>query len=178
MLVKCQICGKKIDREDAYRVEHVTKSGSKSNKYYCNEEEYENDRKEKEYYKECQYLLDQLFQEVIVDNTRNKKLSELHKAGYSYETIYTCISDISKTIENALVIKRDDFKGKNAMYMKLAYVFGIIKKEITKYEHKDKSKTMNASYLKPEEIAKSKRKVKQEKRSLMDIIKQKGENNG
>ena len=120
----------------------------------------------------------ELFQEVIVDNTRNKKLSELHKAGYSYETIYTCISDISKTIENALVIKRDDFKGKNAMYMKLAYVFGIIKKEITKYEHKDKSKTMNASYLKPEEMAKSKRKVKQEKRSLMDIIKQKGENNG
>ena len=44
MLVKCQICGKKIDREYAYRVEHVTKSGSKSNKYYCNEEEYENDK--------------------------------------------------------------------------------------------------------------------------------------
>ena len=64
------------------------------------------------------------------------------------------------------------------MYMKLAYVFGIIKKEITKYEHKDKSKTMNANYLKPEEITKSKRKVKQKKRSLMDIIKQKGENNG
>ena len=29
-----------------------------------------------------------------------------------------------------------------------------------------------------EEMTKSKRKVKQEKRSLMDIIKQKGENNG
>lgn len=168
--VKCRICGKQIEKEKAFLHVHYTKSGNKNNQWFCDELEYENDRKEKEYLLECKYLLDDLFNEVIVDNTRNKKLSELHKAGYSYEDIYNCINDNRHTIENALVIKRDDFNVKNGMYMKLAYVFGIIKNEISKYEHEGKSKSLNEERVKAEKMDKTTRRVKQEKRSLMDII--------
>ena len=168
--VTCRICKNKIDKEKAYLVEHYSKSGKKTNWWFCSKDEYEFDRKEKEFYRECQYLLDSVFGEVIIDNTRNKRLSELNKAGYSYETIYECINENSTTIENALVIKRDDFDCKNGMYVKLAYVFGIIKNELSKYDHKCTDKKLNVDTIKVNEINKSKRKVKQEKRSLMDIV--------
>lgn len=173
--VKCKICGKQIEMDNAYKVEHITSGGNKQNQYYCSESEYLDDKKEKEYYKECQYLLDAIFGEIIVDNTRNKRLSELKQAGYSYETIYNCINDISKTIENALVIKREDFNCKNGMYMKLAYCFGIIKNEITKYEHKGKDKKINSDTLNSNEVYNNKRKVKHEKRSIMDIVRGEGD---
>lgn len=168
--VTCRICKRKIDKEKAYLVEHYTKSGNKTNWWFCSQEEYENDKKEKEFYKECQYLIDTLFGEIVIDNTRNKRLSDLNKAGYTYETIYNCISDNSSTIENALVIKRDDFNCKNGMYLKLAYTFGIIKNELSKYDHKGKDKKLNVDTIKVSDVDKSKRKIKQEKRSLMDII--------
>lgn len=174
--VKCKICGNQIEQVNAYKVEHITSSGNKQNQYYCSEKEYLEDKKEKEYYKECQYLLDNIFGEIIVDNTRNKKLSELKQAGYSYETIYTCINEISKKIEDALVIKREDFNCKNGMYMKIAYCFGIIKKEIVNYDHKGKDKKINGDVLNPNEVYKNNRKVKHEKRSIMDIVR--GESNG
>ena len=50
MLVKCQICQKKIERDDAYRITTISKeSGKKTNKYYCSEEEFltEQSRKKK-----------------------------------------------------------------------------------------------------------------------------------
>ena len=168
--VTCRICKRKIDKEKAYLVEHYTKSGNKTNWWFCSQEVYENDKKEKEFYKKCQYLIDTLFGEIVIDNTRNKRLSDLNKAGYTYETIYSCISDNSSTIENALVIKRDDFNCKNGMYLKLAYTFGIIKNELSKYDHKGKDKKLNVDTIKVSDVDKSKRKIKQEKRSLMDII--------
>lgn len=174
--VTCKICKNKIDKENAYHRVHITSGGNKQNEYYCSESEYLKREEEKRFYKECQYLLDTLFNETIVDNTRNKKLSELHKAGYSYEMIYNCIDDNRAKIENALVIKRDDFDGKNGMYMKLAYVFGIIKNEISKYEHETIDKKINSDTLDPSEVYHTTRKVKQEKRSLIDIIK--GGSNG
>lgn len=172
MKVKCKICKREHEREDAYLHVHVTKSGKKQNQYYCSKEEFEKDRLEKEYYKECQYLLDTLFGEVITDNVRNKKLSELHKAGYSYEMIYNCIEDNRNKIENALILKKQDFVGNNAMYMKLAYVFGIIKKEIIKYEHEDVGiNKLNKNELDKSEVHKPKRRELKESKCLMDIIK-------
>lgn len=177
MLVKCKICGKKIDRDLAYKVAHTTKGGNKQNYYYCSEDEYREREKEKSYYKECQYLIDKIFNQTIVDNTRNKKLSELHKAGYSYEIIYNCINDNSKKIENALVMKRDDFKGKNAMYLKLAYIFGIIKNEISNYEHKEiNNNKLNEDTIDKTDMQKVKRRELKPTKCLMDIIK--GGSNG
>ena len=42
MLVKCQICGEKIDRDTAYK--RITNSG---NKYYCSVAEYESEEQKK-----------------------------------------------------------------------------------------------------------------------------------
>ena len=49
--VKCKICGKQVDKSIAYKVESVSKSGKKTNKYFCSEEEYQFEEKEKEYFR-------------------------------------------------------------------------------------------------------------------------------
>ena len=49
-------------------------------------------------------------------------------------------------------------------------MFGIIKKEISKYGSKTNNKKINSDTLDPSEIHNNKRKVKQEKKSLMDKI--------
>ena len=168
MLVKCKCCGKKIDRDTAYKVT-LTRPSGKTNTYYCSKEEYEEQENNKKYFRECQYLIDRLFGEVVVDNTKNKMLSELHKAGYSYEMIYNCMEDNGDKIENALVIKRDDFG--NSMYKKLAYVFGIVRKEINKYEHNDIDKKINKDVIDKSEMQKTKRKELKRTKCLMDILK-------
>lgn len=168
MLVKCKICGKKIDRDTAYKIVLTRPSGT-VNMYYCSKEEYEKKENEKKYFKECQYLIDRLFGEVVVDNSKNKMLSELHKAGYSYEMIYNCMEDNSAKIENALVIKRNDFNG--SMYNKLAYVFGIVRKEINRYEHNDIDKKINKDVIDESEMEKTKRKELKRTKCLMDILK-------
>ena len=70
-------------------------------------------------------------------------------------------------IERALVLKRNDLDNE---YNTLAYMFGIIKKEISKYGSKTNNKKINSDTLDPSEIHNNKRKVKQEKKSLMDKI--------
>ncbi|MGL4450457.1 MAG: hypothetical protein ACRCTZ_04615 [Sarcina sp.] len=175
MKVKCRGCGKQVEKSIAFLHEHYSKSGNKTNWWYCSEEEYESIENEKKFYKECQYALDSIFGETIVDNTRNKKLSELNKAGYTYETIYYCINDKTKDIEQALVIKREDFEGKNSMFLKLSYVFGIIKKEIHNYSAVS-SKKEELEVDKIEEYT-GKRSRNNPKPSLMDLIK-KGAMNG
>ena len=171
--VKCRICKKKIPKEMAYKVEHITSGGNKQNHYYCSFEEYEENRKEKEYLLECKYLTDDIMGYEITNNVRNKFLSELNKAGYSYEKIFYCIQDNKMAIERALVLKRNDL---NNEYNTLAYMFGIIKKEISKYGSKTNNKKINSDTLDPSEIHNNKRKVKQEKKSLMDKIR--GKRNG
>lgn len=173
--VKCKGCGKQIEKENAFLHIHTTKSGNKQNMYYCSEEEYSSITEEKEYYKKCQLIIDEIFGFPIVDNTRNKKLSELHNAGYKYKVIYNCIFDNKEKIERALILKREDFKGKNEMYLKLSYCFGIIKKEISNYSEQKINK-LNQETISKDNFYNTKRKEKKEKRSLMDLIR--GVNNG
>lgn len=50
VLVKCQICKKQIDRDTAYKITKISSTnGTKTNNYYCSEEEFlqEEERKEK-----------------------------------------------------------------------------------------------------------------------------------
>ena len=50
--VKCRICKKKIPKEMAYKVEHITSGGNKQNHYYCSREEFEEVEREKDFVKE------------------------------------------------------------------------------------------------------------------------------
>ena len=171
MKVKCQICGKKIDREDAYRVEHVTKSGSKSNKYYCNEEEYEEFEKEKELFKQCQYSTDSILGYPICNNVRNKMLSELHEI-YSYETIYECIEFYKQEIIKSIEIK-GDFGNE---YNKISYMFAVIKGNIKDFSIANKTKVNKSKEIKEEEIEVYEEEVKpvtrpiRKRKSLQDRL--------
>ena len=166
-LVKCRGCSKQVNTDNAYCHIHVTSSGNKQNWWYCSQEEFEEIEKEKRYLLECKYMTDDIMGYEITNNVRNKFLSELNKANYSYEKIFYCIQDNKMAIERALVLKRNDL---NNEYNTLAYMFGIIKKEISKYGSKTNNKKINSDTLDPSEIHNNKRKVKQEKKSLMDKI--------
>ncbi len=63
MLVKCKQCGKKIDRDKAYKVTKET-SSRKVNHYYCSEFEYINKLKERQYKAEALNTLMQFFKGI------------------------------------------------------------------------------------------------------------------
>ena len=177
MLVKCKAknCNKKIDRDLAYKVEHVNKSGRKTNLYYCSKEEWEFDEKEKEYYRLCQYATDRILGETdgCKDNTRNKRLVELHK-NYTYEEIYLCINNIEDSVGRCVALKWKEFENS---YNKIAYIFGAINKEIDNYKGKtaqENNKNKEVDYI--DEYKGSRNKVKN-KPTLMDLIR-KGNANG
>ena len=100
--VKCYICKKEIKKDDAYMFTYTSQSGKEYRKYCCSLEEKENMEREKELYKEIQYLTDDILGRPITNNTRNKELKELHES-YSWEQILRCIraksDDIKKLIE-------------------------------------------------------------------------------
>ena len=101
--VKCQICGKKIDKNTAYHWIHETKTGNKYNRYACSEVEVENDKRDKELYRKIQYLTDDILGYKCVNNTRNTKIKELKDAGFTNEQIFRCFKkykdEIVKWIE-------------------------------------------------------------------------------
>ena len=50
--VKCYICKKEINKEDAYMFSYTSQSGKIYKKYCCSLEEIENDKRDKELYRE------------------------------------------------------------------------------------------------------------------------------
>lgn len=172
MQVTCKICKKKLEKEDAYLHVHYTKTGNKQNQYFCSFDEWEADRKEKEYYKLCQYATDRILGEPCKDNTRNKRLVEVHNRGFTYEEIYLCISDLEKSLDYAITNKWGEFTNS---YNKIAYIFGAINKEIVNYKskHVKESKVEEVDSI---EEYKGRRSVNNKKPSLMDIIR--GKSNG
>lgn len=171
--VKCKGCKKQIDKNKAFLHEHYSKSGNKTNWWFCSQEEFEFIESEKDFYKKCQFATDRILGEKCCDNIRNKKLSELHKKGYAYEEIYQCISDLEKNLDSAIANKWSEF---TSSYNKIAYIFGAINKEIDNY----KGKTIKINKIETVETIqeyKGKRNVnRRSKPTLMDIIK--GATNG
>lgn len=173
MLVTCRGCKTKIDKDKAFIQEHISKSGKKTNYYYCSKNEYESIEREKDFYKKCQYTTDRILGEKCCDNSRNKKLSELHKRGFTYEEIYQCVSDLEKNLDCAIANKWSEF---TSSYNKIAYIFGAINKEIDNYKGKI-IKTNEVETVEEIQEYKGRRNVNRiNKPTLMDIIK--GASNG
>lgn len=129
MQVKCQICGKKIDRETAYKVEI-----NGLNKYFCSQEEYEveHERKAKkkrnleviaECYQYCTGYAEPPY--TVVNRELSDNLSTIDE-----ETIVAFIEEnrekLKKTVEKK--IERDGQFQK--VYFAFRYLSGIIKREI------------------------------------------------
>jgi len=107
MKVKCQACGDKIERDDAYKV-----LKGKRNMYYCNKSEYELIAREETYKTLTMDLLKDISginkfapNSIIRINALNKKIVDKYKSNeVMYNTIKSSMKDINEGIENNCII--------------------------------------------------------------------------
>lgn len=129
MQVKCQICGKSIDRSIAYKV-----VVGDANKYFCSEEEFNADKARKDHAKEVLETIAECYQYCAgygepPYNVVKKELKENLKA-VDVETIYQFVKEnrekLKKTVEKK--VERDG--PFSQVYFSFRYLSGIIKREI------------------------------------------------
>lgn len=137
MQVKCQICGKSIDRATAYK---VVIGGV--NKYFCSEEEFNADKARKDHSKEVLETIAECYQYCSgygepPYNVVKRELKENLKA-VDVETIYQFVKEnrekLKKTVDKK--IERDGPFGQ--VYFAFRYLSGIIKREILEKNWKTK----------------------------------------
>ena len=137
MQVKCQICGKSIDRATAYKVVI-----NDTNKYFCSEEEFAADKARKDHAREVLETITECYQYCSgygepPYNVVNKELKENLKA-IDVETIYQFVKEnrekLKKTVEKK--IERDG--PFSQVYFVFRYLSGIIKREILEKNWKAK----------------------------------------
>ena len=129
MQVKCQICGKSIDRSIAYK---IVVSGA--NKYFCSEEEFNADKARKDHAKEVLETIAECYQYCTgygepPYNVVGKELKDNLKA-IDVEVIYQFVKEnrekLKKTVDKK--IERDGPFWQ--VYFAFRYISGIIKREI------------------------------------------------
>lgn len=137
MQVKCQICGKSIDRSTAYKV-----MVGGANKYFCSEEEFNADKARKDHAKEVLETITECYQYCTgygepPYNVVGKELKDNLKA-IEVETIYQFVKEnrekLKKTVDKK--IERDGPFGQ--VYFAFRYISGIIKREILEKDWKAK----------------------------------------
>lgn len=121
--VKCQICGKELTNDVAFK---VTKG--KRNLYYCSQEEYkdmlgEKGRKDKFY----QFLAEELHQKYIPP-MMVKEINQLSET-FSYETIKQTFIECRNTIQQFL--QKNNY---NIQYNTCRYIFAIIGNSIVQVD--------------------------------------------
>lgn len=144
--VKCCICKKEIKKDDAYMFIYTSQSGKEYRKYACSLEEIENDKREKELYKKCQYETDAILDRPITNNVRNKELKELHESGYTWEQILRCIRAKSDDIKK--LIEYNDIQSD---YQQIRYMMQVIKNSIYDFSIEDKRANQWEQYKQTEE---------------------------
>ena len=143
---KCFLCKKELDKNNCYTFVHESKSGKQYKRYYCSEEEFENDKRDKELYRSIQLITDEILGYPCINNTRNKKIKELQEAGYTNEQIYRCFKEYKSEIEYWI-----NANGIDKEYNKIAYIFGVIKNCLYDFAREDEEKTSWEQYKKEEE---------------------------
>lgn len=137
MQVKCQICGKSIDRSIAYK---VVVGGT--NKYFCSEEEFNANKARKDHAKEVLETIAECYQYCSgygepPYNVVKKELKENLKA-VDVETICQFVKEnrekLKKTVEKK--VERDG--PFSQVYFSFRYLSGIIKREILEKNWKAK----------------------------------------
>lgn len=137
MQVKCQICGKSIDRSIAYKV-----VVGDANKYFCSEEEFNADKAHKDHAKEVLETIVECYQYCSgygepPYNVVRKELKE-NLGAIDIETIYQFVKEnrekLKKTVEKK--IERDG--PFSQVYFAFRYLSAIIKREILERDWKAK----------------------------------------
>lgn len=152
-MVKCRICGNKIERNDAYKVVVNDK-----NEYYCNEKEYRQKQIQKAYKDNTYKIICEIFGYAITNSTLFKELNEL-SAKNSYEKIFSYICDNKQMLENSID------KYFSTEHTKIKYFLAIIKNNIVGYVIDDEPYITSNEY----EILDIKYKAKKKRRAMCDI---------
>ena len=171
--VKCCICKKEINKEDAYIFTYTSKNGKEYRKYACSLEEIENDKRDKELYREIQYLTDSILGHTIVNNTRNKKIKELQEAGYTNEQIFRCFKEYKDEI-----IKYLELSGIDKEYNKIVYMFTIIGNKIEDFSKEDESANQWEQYKQTEEEVDMNTLVEEDDEDIRNRLDVKKKSNG
>lgn len=132
MLVKCQFCGKKIDKKNAYCIskDYQNKNGEWKvrNHFYCSESEYCEANKSKrlrvKIIELCQELIDQHFNDTML----SKMVSELSKE-YDIELVFNYLYENRDYIYRLLASK--NFV---SVFAELKYLKAVIQNNIQKYK--------------------------------------------
>lgn len=137
MQVKCQICGKSIDRSVAYK---VVVGGV--NKYFCSEEEFNADKARKEHAKEVLETIAECYQYCSgygepPYNVVKKELRENLKA-VDVETIYQFVKENREKLKKTVDKKIERDGPFSQVYFSFRYLSGIIKREILEKNWKAK----------------------------------------
>ena len=140
MQVKCQICGKSIDRSTAYK---VVVGGV--NKYFCSEEEFNADKARKNHAKEILETITECYQYCSgygepPYNVVRKELKENLKA-VDIETIYQFVKENREKLKKTVDKKIERDGPFSRAYFVFRYVSGIIKREILEKDWKAKQVT-------------------------------------
>lgn len=166
---KCKVCKKDLMSDEAFCITINTTSKPK-NVYYCNEEEYRKEQSDIYFWKQCQLITDEILGYPIINNQRNKLLSEILNSGYTREELYDCIKEQANYISECLGYRSDI----DTEYGKLCYMFAIIKgsiKDITdRKKQKHKKEEMIQKAVENVEYTNIKTRKKKQTNSIMDIL--------
>lgn len=137
MQVKCQICGKSIDRSTAYKV-----VVGDVNKYFCSEEEFNADKARKDHAKEVLETIAECYQYCSCYgeppyNVVRKELKENLKA-IDVETICQFVKENREKLKKTVDKKVERDGPFSQVYFSFRYVSGIIKREILEKDWKAK----------------------------------------
>lgn len=137
MQVKCQICGKSIDRSTAYK---VVVGGT--NKYFCSEEEFNAEKARKDHAKEVLETITECYQycagyDEPPYSIIKKELGENLKT-VDVETIYQFVKENREKLKKTVDKKIERDGPFSRAYFVFRYVSGIIKREILEKNWKAK----------------------------------------
>jgi YHS domain-containing protein len=152
MLVKCKICGNKIDRTIAYKV-----IINEKNNYYCSEDEYTNYKKAQDIKNNTYSLIYKIFGRTITNTILFKEISELSDI-YTYDKL---LSYIDKNYQYLASVMSKNFISE---YAQIRYFTAILKNSLNDFIE-DKEEIQREIII---DIPKNNYKTKQRKKSLSE----------
>lgn len=158
---KCKYCGKSIDTKNAYKVVI-----GKTNRYFCNEEEYNITHKVQKIKDDTFALIYRIFGRKITNTILFKEINELSKI-YSFEKINAYLTENKRYLSNTL-----QNKSFQSEYAQIRYFTAILKNSLMDFKHEKKEKINKEIEI---DMPSCKFKRKPNKKSLAEYEQEVGE---
>lgn len=127
LLVKCRICGNKIERREAYK---TVKDGR--NNYYCNETEYTGWLLKRESKDNTYNIIYGIFGRKVTNTALYKEINGLAEV-YTYEKIYAYLKENKTFLGNVM---KKDFQNE---YAQIRYFAAILKNSLADFKYENKT---------------------------------------